>query len=314
MTSAPPPFGWLDGSVVPWDRCVLHARTQGAFWGATVFEGLRAYRTGTDGGLSLFRVGDHLARLRRSTKCLRMTLPYSDDEITAACLELVRANDFSEDVHVTIAGYFGMGENFDPMCHTDEAGMHITAVPAPPSAGKRKGVSACVSSWRRIGDDTMPPRIKTGANYHNSRLAHHEALRDGYQAGLLLNQRGTVAEAPGSCLVMVRDGGLVTPPGTSGVLEGITLASVCELAAELDIPTERREIDRTELYVADEAFLCGTIAEIQPILSLDRLPLGDGTAGPITRRLQELYERAVRGHPDYRRWATPVPGRQKAGV
>ena len=169
------------------------------------------------------------------------------------------------------------------------------------------GVSACVASWRRIGDDTMPPRVKVGANYHNSRLAQEEAIRNGYDTSLILNQRGTLAEAPGSCLVMVREGRLVTPPGTSGVLEGITLATVEELAAqELGLTLERREIDRSELYVADEAFLCGTLVEIQPIVSVDGLEIGSGEPGELTRTLQRLYDRAVRGEPPYRRWATTV--------
>jgi branched-chain amino acid aminotransferase len=154
----------------------------------------------------------------------------------------------------------------------------------------------------------MPPRIKTGANYHNSRLAQHEALRNGYDTTLLLNQRGTVAESPGACVVMVRDGRLVTPPGTSGVLEGITVATVGELAAEdLGVALERREIDRTELYVADEVFLCGTMAEVLPITSLDRLPIGSGQPGPLTRRVQELYQRAVLAESrDTRQWITEV--------
>ena len=173
-----------------------------------------------------------------------------------------------------VVAYFGMGPNFETMSHTEDVGMHITSTPAPRSRGYHHGVAASISSWRRISDDSMPPRIKAGANYHNSRLAHHEAVRNGFNTALLLNHRGSVSEAPGSCVVMVRDGALITPPGTSGVLEGITLATVAELADEhLGIAVERREIDRTELYVADEMFLCGTLAEIQPVV-IDRPPAG----------------------------------------
>jgi branched-chain amino acid aminotransferase len=209
---------------------------------------------------------------------------------------------------VCVVAYFGMGPNFETMSHTEDVGLHITTTPAPRSRGYHHGVTASISSWRRISDDSMPPRIKAGANYHNSRLAHHEAVRNGFNTALLLNHRGNVSEAPGSCVVMIRDGALITPPGTSGVLEGITLATVAELAHEhLGIAVERREIDRTELYVADELFLCGTLAEIQPLVSIDHLPVGDGTPGQLTRALQQLYEAAVRAEPAYAKWSTLVP-------
>jgi branched-chain amino acid aminotransferase len=236
-----------------------------------------------------------------------MPVTYSDEEIEQACLEVLRANEFQEDVHVCVTAYFGFGPNFNPMCHTEDIGMHITCTRAPRSRGYHDGVRASVSSWRRIGDDSMPPRIKTGANYHNSRLAEHEAVRNGFDTTLLLNGRGTVAETPGACIVMVRDGTLMTPPGTSGVLEGITLATVEQLAGEQrGWELERREIDRTELYVADELFACGTLAEIQPIVEIDHLPVGAGLPGPVTRKLQQLYEAAVRAEPAYRTWSTPV--------
>lgn len=312
---APPTHAWLNGGIVPWDECVVHARSQGAFWGANVFEGLRGYLA-ADGRLALFRVGDHLARLRRSMKSLRMEIQYSDTELAAACAEVLQANDFAEDAHVCVVAYFGMGPNFDPLNYTADTGVHITTTRAPRGRGYAQGVAASISSWRRISDDTMPPRIKAGANYHNSRLAHHEAVRNGYDTTLLLNQRGSVSEAPGSCVVMVRDDALVTPPGTSGVLEGITVATVAELArTELGIRLERREVDRTELYAAQEVFLAGTLAEIQPVTGIDRIPVGDGRPGPLTRRLQELYDDAVRGRsPAYRHWNTPVPVPAAAGA
>jgi branched-chain amino acid aminotransferase len=306
MTSAPnlPAYAWLNGRIVPFDQCVVHARSQGAIWGANVFEGLRGYWRERDQQLSVFRLDDHLQRLRRSAKSLHMPIEYTDAELAEACLELLRANEFRQDVHVCVVAYFDMGPNLDPLNYTESVGMHITATPAPRSPGFSAGVTASISSWRRISDDSMPPRIKTGANYHNSRLAHHEAVRNGFNTTLLLNQRGTVAEAPGACVVMYRDGRLVTPPGTSGVLEGITVATVDELAREhLGIPVERREVDRSELYVADELFICGTMAEISPIVSIDRLPVGSGAPGPVTRRLQELYDATVRAETP---WSTTI--------
>lgn len=297
-----PRFAWQNGRVVPWEQCVLHARSQGAFWGANVFEGLRGYWDAEAQELSLFRVDDHLARLGRSAKSVRMPIGHTPDELKAAVLDLLRANEVREDVHLCVVAYFDQHPDFDPLDHTDHTGVHITAVPIRRSPGYTAGVAVKISTWRRIGDDTMPPRIKTGANYHNSRLAHQEATRDGYRTALILNQRGTVAEAPGACVVMVRDGRMVTPLGTSGVLEGITVDTVATLAAEdLGIALERREIDRTELYVADEVFLCGTLAELLPVTSIDRLPVGTGAPGVLTGKLQELYQAAVLTDP---RWTT----------
>ncbi|MFI1568165.1 branched-chain-amino-acid transaminase [Streptomyces sp. NPDC020490] len=306
MSATPPPFAWLDGRLVPWDQCLVHARSQGAFWGANVFEGIRVY-TGDDARLHAFRVQDHLDRLWRSMKSLRMEIEYTPQELARACEDLVLANDFGTDAHVCVVAYFGMGPNFDPMTTTVETGVHITSTPVPRSLAHDRGVAACISSWRRISDDAMPPRIKAGANYHNSRLAHHEALRNGYDTTLLLNARGTVSEAPGSCVVMVRDGELFTPPGTSGVLEGLTVDTVATLAEEhLGLPLHRREIDRTELYVCDELFLCGTMSELLPVTSIDRITVGDGHPGPLTRTLQRHYDDAVRARGKHPEWCTPV--------
>lgn len=307
-TSQAPAFAWLNGSIVPFDECKLHVRTQAVFWGANVFEGVRGYWREQDQQLSLFRLDDHLQRLHRSMKSLYMPEAYTNEEIKEACLEVLRINEFRQNVHLCVMSYFGMGPNYDLGKHTEDTGMHITAMPSPRSQAYKDGLAVSISSWRRISDDSMPPRIKTGANYHNSLLAYHEALRNGFDYTFLLNQRGTLSEAPDSCLVMIRDGELVTPPGTSGVLEGITLATLSDLAREhLGMTIVRREIDRTELYVADELFVCGTLREIQPVVSIDHLPVGKGVPGLLTRKLQELYERVVHADTADRKWSTPVP-------
>ena len=302
-----PPYAWLNGRVIPFDKCVIHARTQGAFWGANVFEGLRGYWLESERQLSIFRLDDHLDRLRRSMKSVRMPATFSDSEIEQACLDVLRANEFREDVHLCVVAYFGFGPHLDPLCHTDDTGLHITAMPAPRSRGYYEGLRASISSWRRISDDSMPPRIKAGANYHNGRLAQHEAVRHGYDTTFLLNQRGTVSEAPGACVAMVRGDRIVTPPGTSGVLEGITMDTIGELARQGGgWELEHREIDRTELYAADEVFVCGTLAEIQPVVEIDGLAVGDGIPGRATRTLQRLYEAAARVEPPYEKWSTRV--------
>jgi branched-chain amino acid aminotransferase len=296
-----PRYAWLDGRVVQWHECVLHARSQGAFWGANVFEGIRGYWLADQQDILAYKVDQHLARLWQSMKSLHLRIDYTREQLAQACDDLVRANEFRTDVHLCVVAYFGLGPGADPLAYTEETGVHITAVAIPPPPPDRC-VDAKVSTWRRISDESMPPRVKTGANYHNSRLAQHEAVRDGYQTALLLNSRGTVAEAPGACVVMVRNGALVTPPGSSGVLEGLTVDTIERLAGEeLGMPLVRREIDRSELYVADELFLCGTMAELLPIRSVDHIEMGDGGIGPVTRTLQHAYRELVHGragHPE----------------
>jgi branched-chain amino acid aminotransferase len=307
MSMTAPKFAWLNGTVVPWQDCVVHARTQGAFWGANVFEGVRAYWHEPTAQLALFRLDEHLARLWRSMRSINLPPPYEREDVANACVEVLLANEYREDVHVVVAAYFGMGPNFDPLCHTDDTGLHITACPFQRPAAYERGADVCISSWRRISDDTMPPRIKTGANYHNSRLAYQEAVRNGYDNAVILNRHGTIAEGPAACVALIRDQVLVSPPATSGALEGITLQTVMDLAqGELGLELERREVDRTELYAADEAFYCGTVAEIQPIVSVDRVPIGDGTPGSLTRSLQQIYEKAVRAKDPRRGWTAHV--------
>lgn len=307
MPAPEPGFAWMDGRVVAWEDCVLHGRSQAAFWGANVFEGIRGYWCPEARRLNLFRLRDHLARLRQSMRAVRLAVPYTDAELAGACAALCGANEFRCDVHLVIVAYFGMGPGFDTLGLTEETGVYITGVPRPRSPGFEDGIDVAFSSWRRISDDTMPPRIKTGANYHNSRLAHQEAVRNGYATALILNQRGTVAESPGANVAMVRGGSLVTPPPTSGALEGITLATVGDLARKgLDLAFCQREIDRTELYAADEVMLCGTLAEVLPIVSVDGLAVGGGVPGPLTRRLQALYDRLVHATADPEPWITPV--------
>ncbi|MDQ2958060.1 MAG: aminotransferase class IV [Actinomycetota bacterium] len=296
-----PLYAWLDGRVVPWDECLLHARSQGAFWGANVFEGVRGYWRSEEQDILAYKLDQHLVRLWQSMKNLHMRIGYTPEQLAQACADLVQANGFETDVHLCVAAYFGLGPGLDPLAYTEETGVHITAVALPPPSPDRC-VEAKVSTWRRISDESMPPRIKTGANYHNSRLAQHEAVRDGYQTAILLNNRGTVAEAPGACVVMVRNGELVTPPGSSGVLEGMTVDTIERLAREqLGMRLMRREIDRSELYVADELFLCGTLSELLPIRSVDRIEIGDGGIGLVTRALQHAYRELVHGragHPE----------------
>jgi branched-chain amino acid aminotransferase len=288
-----PAYAWMDGAIVSWNDARLHVRTQGAFWGANVFEGVRGYWQPATERLRFFCVEEHLRRLRDSAKCLRMPVATTDAQFHAALLALAEANGFTEHVHVVIGLAYGMGVRCESLGHIDTVHTHITAIEMPRSPHLLRGIAAGTSSWRRISDESMPPRIKTGANYHNSRLAHQEAIKAGYQTALILNGKGTVAESPGACVAAVMGDTVLSPPSTAGALPGITLRMVEKLARAQGLQFTQREIDRSELYLADEVMLCGTLAEILPVTSIDRIQIGDGTPGPVVRRLQQQYDQLV---------------------
>jgi branched-chain amino acid aminotransferase len=319
MTGSAPTYAWMNGRVIPWDQCVVHGRSAGGFMGSNVFEGVRAYWSAREEELFVFKHEEHLQRLGRSMKTVRLEVPFGLADIGRGALDLLRANGFREDVHFVPVAFFGMGaHHFNTLGPTVDNGAYITAVAWPQPPALWSGVAAGVVSWRRISDDSVPPRLKAGANYQNSRLAQTEARVNGYDTAIILNHRGTVAEGPGACLMMVRDGQLVTPPVTAGILESITRATLMELAArELGVTVVEREIDRTELYVAEEVFMCGSGLEVLPITSVDRIAVGEGARGPLTQRIQDVYFAAARGElAAYRRWLTPVygPVREPAGA
>lgn len=305
-----PPYAWIDGQFVPYDEARIHVRTECVMAGVNVFEGVRAYWSEEHQELYAFRLADHMRRLGQSMKPLRLALPYSLDELAEALLELLRRCQFRADVHCRPTAYFGEGERFSVDPEKIHMGAFITAVEAPTSQAVWKGLRAGVSSWQRISDRCMPPRIKAGANYYNGRLAFVEVRQAGYDTPILLNDRGKVSEGWGSCLLIVRNGAPVMPPFSSDILESITretLAYLCK--KELDIQPMEREVDRTELYIADEVFLCGTAGEVTPITSVDGVPVGDGQVGPLTAKLRDLYFEVVRGkRPGYQHWLTPVYG------
>jgi branched-chain amino acid aminotransferase len=302
---ATPTYLSLDGKVVPYADARIHVLAPAVTYGATVFEGLRAYWNPAEEQLYVFRLRDHTERLLRSMRMIRFEHAYDPAAIERPILELLRANAFREDVHIRQMVYLAEEA---PMTARGPVGMAIAAIPKPSSPLVQDGMHCSVSSWMRLPDNSMPFRIKCAANYHNSRLAALQAEVDGYDSTLLLNSRGKVAEGPGACFVMVRDGRVVTPGITSDILESITRQTLLQLVAEsLRLPVIERDIDRSELYCAEEAFVCGSGWEITPIVSIDRLPLGGGTVGPITRGIQKGYFDLVRGldqaHPE---WRTPV--------
>jgi branched-chain amino acid aminotransferase len=310
------PFAWLDGKLVPWEQATLHLATECVLRGENVFEGERAYWSEAEQELFVFRHAEHIARLRQGARIMRMTIPYSDAEIEAACMSLIRACNYRGNVHFRPVAYFAEGELTDYLPEEIRTGMFILAFSKPTTKAVTQGVRSCVSTWRRNSDLASPSRIKSGANYHNSRLAYIDARLNGFQVPILLNEAGKVAEGPGACFMMVRKGKLITPPVTADILESITRDTLIEVAqAELGLEVVERDIDRTELYVCDEAFFCGSGHEVSPINSIDHYPVGAGEPGPITRQLQKLYFDVVTGAlPKYRHWLTPVYGATKAAA
>jgi len=292
---------WMNGKVVPGEQAVLPVNSAAVFYATNCFEGLRAYWNATDGEMYGFRLAEHFARLRESMKMMRFTVPYSDVDLYEAVRDVLTANQVREDVHMHMVAYV-LGTGLDA---TTPTGLYINPRRRPSAP---TGLRACVSSWTRTNDNAIPIRLKSGSNYQNGRLATLQAKADGYDSPILLNQSGTVAEGTGATFFMVRRGVLLTPPLTADILESITrITLLADVIPDLGLDVQEREIARTELYVADEAFFCGSGYEITPILSIDRFPLGNGEVGPITRKLSKAYMDLVRGidkrHPE---WRTPV--------
>jgi branched-chain amino acid aminotransferase len=300
---------WLGGGLVPWSQATVHASALGRTTVSSVYEGIRGYWSAPRGQLYLFRLDDHMRRFMESVKMVRMQCPYDRPQLTEAVLELLRANGAREDFYASpLIFERALVRSFTYTDPGEPADVLIDSWPSPSGLPAPRGLHACVSSWTRLSDTSSPNRIKCVSNYHNGRLAAIEARQDGYDVPLILNDRGRVAEAPGACLFLVRRGRLVTPSVSSDILESITRESIITFCREqLGLTTEERDVDRTELYVADELFLCGTWWEVAPVLSVDRLPVGDGAVGPVTGAIARAYEAIVRGeNAAYREWLTPV--------
>ena len=308
MATRHPAWLWWKGERRRWDEATVHVTELGWSTVGAVFEGIRAYWNDDDEDLYVFRLREHLDRFARSMKLVRLPLEYSIVELTEAILDLLRSNESREDTYIRPLGYAADTANKRFAEIGDDAAVLINTHPMASHLGSGLTYTARVSSWRRIGDDVMPPRIKNLSNYRNGQLAGREARLDGYDTGLLLDGRGKVAEAPGACVMLVRDGRLITPDVTSSILESITRDALLTLAREaLGIEVVERQVDRTEMYLADEVFVCGTAAEITPVVSIDKLAVGTGHPGPITRELESVFHDVVRGREDrYAHWRTPV--------
>lgn len=276
-------------------------------FGLNVFEGIRCYWNERLGQLFAFRLEDHFKRLKRSQRLLQMEDKYTVDELTCAFLDVVRANEYKEDIAVRQTLFI---DGFGSWSSTAPVDMFISPIPKARmnSEYNQSGLNCCVSSWQRITDNSLSPRIKCGANYMNSRMAQLEALNNGYDTTIFLNKEGRVSEGPGSCLFIVKDGELITPLLTDSILESITRDTILKIAREiLKITVVERSVDRTELYTCDEAFLCGSAMEITPVFSVDKFRIATGKTGDVTAELHKTYLEIVRGdRSDYREWSTAI--------
>lgn len=299
---------WIRGEIIPQSQAMVNVLSPMAQFGVNVFEGIRCYWSEGGGELYAFRLKEHLDRLMLSCRLLRLPSPHSPTEIVSFMKATIKANNFEADTAVRMT-IFGDGQGSWSTC--EPVSMFIAPMAKSRTRlDKVPTLKACISSWERINDNSLPPRAKVGANYINGRYAHLQARHDGYDLPIFLGRDGKVAEGAGACLFMVRNGLLVTPPTSSSVLESITRDTLIVLAREEGLIVSERSVDRTELYLADEVFLCGSAAEISPIISVDGYVLGDGLPGPITISLLKAYLAVVSGEsPDHSEWRTMVHSR-----
>jgi len=297
---------WHNGKLKPWADATCHVSAHALHYGSSVFEGERVYATPQ--GPAYFRLAEHTRRLFESARIYEIDIGYSESEINAACLELIRANAL-ESAYVrpiVFRGAGGLGVLAKAGAPVDVA---ILALDWGAYLGdaREHGADVCVSSWHRPAPNTFPSWAKAGGNYLSSQLIGLEARRGGYAEGIALGTNGLLSEGAGENLFLVRRGKLYTPPTSAGVLAGITRDSVIALAADLGLSVEERDLPREALYTSDEIFMTGTAAEITPVRSVDRKPVGDGTPGAVTRALQQAFFGLFDGTtPDTRGWLTPV--------
>jgi branched-chain amino acid aminotransferase len=300
-------FAFFEGRIVPIEEAKVSVMTHALHYGTACFGGIRGYWNEDDQQLYVFRLREHTARFLQSCRLLMMDLPYTPENLAEIIVDLLRREGYRSDVYVRPLGYKA-DLKIGVLLHDMNDQVTIFATPFGRYVQNEEGASVCVSSWRRIDDNAIPARGKLAGAYVNSAFVKSEALLDGYDEAIVLDQYGHVSEGSAENIFMVRGGQLFTPPVSSNILEGITRRTIMELAeAELGIQTVEREIDRTELYVCDELFFCGTGVQVAAITRVDRRPVGSGTMGPVTDAIRNLYFDVVRGKVEkYREWCTPI--------
>ena len=299
-------FIWFNGELVDWDKATIHVLSHVIHYGSSAFEGMRCYATPR--GPAIFRLKEHTRRLFDSAKIYRMPIPYTPDELNAACKQVVAANKL-DSAYIRPIAFRGYGEiGVDPRPNPVE--VAIAAFYWPRYLGEdalEQGVDVGVSSWWRMAPNTLPAMAKVAANYMNSQLIRLEAAQHGYSEGIALDTQGFVSEGSGENLFLVRDGKVFTPPLSASVLPGITRDTVMTLARDLRIEIIQERLPREALYIADELFFTGTAAEVSPIRSVDGIQIGAGRRGPITEQLQSAFFDLINGEIEDRwGWLDPV--------
>jgi len=306
---------WQNGQMVPWEQATVHVMAHALHYGSSVFEGIRVYKTPE--GPQVFRLTDHMQRFYDSAAIYRMPMPYERDELIEVCKQLITANDLKNGAYIRPIAFRGYGEpglapkpghKVDVAIAAWEWGAYLGA------EGLEKGVDVCISSWQRVAPNTIPALAKAGGNYLSGQLISTEAKRLGFDEGIALSTDGTVSEGAGENLFMIRDGRILTPPATSSILTGLTRDTVIKLANRIGLTVEEKAIPREALYLADEIFFTGTAAEVTPVRSVDRIEIGSGHRGPMTKQLQDAFFGLFSGETeDIDGWLEPVEIQAAAG-
>ena len=298
---------WFKGQIMNVNEAMVNVLSPSTQFGLNVFEGIPCYWNDEQKQLYAFRLNDHYERLIRSAKLIQLDNKFTKEDFKKALTDTVKANEYDENLSVRQTLFV---DGFGSWGSEGPVEMFVAPIPRGRTTAEynKKGLHCSITSWRRISDENLSPRIKCGANYMNSRAGQREALRNGYDTCIFLNEVGKIAEGPGSCFFMVKGDTLITPRLTDSVLESITRDTVIKLATEeLGMKFQERTIDRTEVYMADEAFLCGSAMEVTPIYTVDRYPIGTGDQGEWTKKIHLKYLECVQGKLEkYQDWVTPI--------
>ena len=299
-------FIWYKGEMMNVNDAKINILAPTAQFGLNVFEGIPCYWNDDEKQLYAFRLDAHYDRLLRSARLIQIDCPYTKEDMKKALVDVVKANEYDENLSVRQTLFV---DGFGSWGSAEPVDMFVAPIPKGRTSAEynKKGLNCCITSWRRISDTTLSPRIKCGANYINSRMGQREALRNGYDTCIFLNDAGKIAEGPGSCFFIVKNKTVITPKLTDSVLESITRDTMIRLAKMKGYEVVERSIDRTELYTCDEAFLCGSAMEVTPVFSVDRYEVNGGMAGKITTELHKAYLDAARGFvSELKEWVTPI--------
>ena len=298
---------WFKGQIMNVNEAMVNVLSPSTQFGLNVFEGIPCYWNDEQKQLYAFRLNDHYERLIRSAKLIQLDNKFTKEDFKKALTDTVKANEYDENLSVRQTLFV---DGFGSWGSEGPVEMFVAPIPRGRITAEynKKGLHCSITSWRRISDENLSPRIKCGANYMNSRVGQREALRNGFDTCIFLNEVGKIAEGPGSCFFMVKGDTLITPRLTDSVLESITRDTVIKLATEeLGMKFQERTIDRTEVYMADEAFLCGSAMEVTPIYTVDRYPIGTGDQGEWTKKIHLKYLECVQGKLEkYQDWVTPI--------